>query len=196
MMVPRLIAMLGGLASLAAAAMPGIAHAAGGGGTLPQLDVSTFPSQIFWLLVTFGLLYLLMARVVIPRIAEVLEERQERIADDLDAAERQKQEAEAIREEYEKALAGARSEAQASTKKVADEIAAANAKAEADAGRKVAEQVQAAESRITAARAEALDNVRGVASEVAAAAVDKLIGVKTAAGDVDKAVAAAMEGRS
>ena len=59
-----------------------------GGGGLPQLDADTYPTQIFWLVVTFVILYLIMSKVALPRIAEVLEERQERIADDIETAER------------------------------------------------------------------------------------------------------------
>ena len=57
------------------------------GPKLPQLDVQTYASQIFWLVVSFIVLYFLVAKVAMPRISEVLEERQERIEDDLDKAE-------------------------------------------------------------------------------------------------------------
>ena len=53
---------------------------------LPQLDFSTYPTQVFWLVVSFAILYLLMSQVAIPRISEVLEGRQERFANDLDKA--------------------------------------------------------------------------------------------------------------
>ena len=63
------------------------------GPKLPQLDVQTYASQIFWLVVSFIVLYFLVAKVAMPRISEVLEERQERIEDDLDKAETLKKEA-------------------------------------------------------------------------------------------------------
>ena len=67
----------------AAAAADGAGKASGG---LPQLNITTFPSQIFWLVVTLVVLFLLLSKVALPRIASVLEERADAIADDLDAA--------------------------------------------------------------------------------------------------------------
>jgi F-type H+-transporting ATPase subunit b len=74
------------------------------GPKLPQLDIETYASQIFWLIVTFIVLYFLVAKIAMPRIAEVLEGRQERIEDDLDKAETLKKEAYLVRVEYEKKL--------------------------------------------------------------------------------------------
>lgn len=173
---------------------PGIALAASaegeaaGGPGLPQLDFSTYPSQLFWLLISFVVLYILMSRVAMPRIAEVLEERQSKIADDLDKAESLKTNAEQVKAEYEKAVADARSEAHAVNRKTADEITAANAEAEAEAGREIAKKIQDAEASIEKARAEALSNVKTVATEVAGVAVDKLIGVSVGADEVQAAV--------
>src|SRR3546814_6905695 len=73
---------------------PALAATGGSGsGGLPQLDADTYPTQIFWLVVTFVILYLIMSKVALPRIAEVLEERQERVADDIETAERLRSEA-------------------------------------------------------------------------------------------------------
>ena len=71
------------------------------GPKLPQLDLATYSSQVFWLIVSFVVLYFLVAKLAMPRIAEVLEERQERIEDDLDKAETLKKEAYQVRIEYE-----------------------------------------------------------------------------------------------
>ena len=69
---------------------------------MPQLEqISTFPSQIFWLVITFAALFFVMWRIAVPRIADVLEARQKRIDDNLDKAETAKKEAEAAIEAYE-----------------------------------------------------------------------------------------------
>lgn len=183
------------LTASALLAAPAAFAAGEGGGTLPQLEIGTFPTQVFWLFVTFAVLYIAMSKVAIPRIADVLEERQERIADDLEKAEKMKADAEEVRANYEQALADARAESLAQTRKTADEIAAANAKAEAAAAKEAADRVKAAEDSIAAARAEALANVKGMASEVAGEAVKKLIGVTVSASDLDKAVGKVMEAR-
>ncbi|MEQ8587868.1 MAG: F0F1 ATP synthase subunit B' [Thalassobaculaceae bacterium] len=184
-----------GLAAVATvAALPSWAATDGGGGGLPQLDVSTYPTQIFWLFVSFALLYFVMSKVAIPRIADVLEERQERIEDDIETADRLRAEAEAVKAEYEKAVADARSEAHDRVRKVMDEIADSHAKAEAEAAKKTAETTKAAEARIAEQRTEALESLKSVASEAAAEATAKLTGLKVTDAKVGKAVDAAMQG--
>lgn len=176
-------------------ASPALAATDGqGGGGLPQLDAQTYPTQIFWLLVTFVILYLIMAKVALPRIAEVLEERQERIADDIETAERLRSEAAAVQAEYEKALADARGKAQELFRETGEAIAKDHAEAEAEAAKKLARKTKTAETRIAKQRAEALESLRTVASETAAAATAKLIGVEPTAAAVDKAVEQAAGG--
>ena len=186
----RFSAVLGGTSALALIANGAMAASeSGGGGTLPQLDVGTFPTQIFWLFVTFIVLYIAMSKIAIPRIEYVLEERHSRIAEDLDKAGKLKADAEEVQANYEKALADARGSAQKLIGKTKDEAAGKNAKADAVA----AKQVKEAEARIDEARTEALSNVKDVVSEVAGDAVAKLIGVKVTKTDLNKAVALAME---
>ena len=80
---------------------------------MPQLDISTFSSQIFWLVVSFTTLFLIVWRIGVPKISHVLETRQKRIDDNLLRAEELKREAEAALESYEASLTEARSQAQA-----------------------------------------------------------------------------------
>ena len=87
-----------------------VEHAATG---LPQLNFETWPSQVFWLIVALLVLYYLMSRIALPRIASVLEERADAIAGDLDRAEELKRKAEEAERAYKQALADARSNAQA-----------------------------------------------------------------------------------
>lgn len=72
---------------------------------MPQLDFSTFSSQVFWLFITFTVFYLVMARVAIPAIVSVRQNRQERIAGDLDRAEKSRVEAETIEQQYKSSVA-------------------------------------------------------------------------------------------
>ena len=71
---------------------------------LPQLKIETWPSQLFWLAVIFGLGYVFMSRVVTPRIGTVLEERRSRLDDDLTRAREASAEAATTRAEYELSL--------------------------------------------------------------------------------------------
>ena len=173
------------------------------GPKLPQLDLATYPSQVFWLIISFVVLYFLVAKLAMPRIAEVLEERQERIEDDLDKAETLKKEAYQVRIEYEKALSAAREKAQDATRHAQEEIAKRSAEAESAAQIKVTVMLEEAEKRIaaskTGAEGTAADPIssleRSVAQEVVANAVQKLIGVDVTAADIDAAIAVTLEER-
>ena len=95
---------------------PSVVLAAGGKeskGGLPQLDLTTWPTQIFWLIVTFAIAYVLMSRLVTPKIGSVLENRASKIASDLESAKAADAEAKATFDNYEKALSDARNEAAA-----------------------------------------------------------------------------------
>ena len=173
------------------------------GPKLPQLDLATYPSQVFWLVISFVVLYFLVAKLAMPRIAEVLEERQERIEDDLDKAETLKKEAYQVRIEYEKALSAAREKAQEATRHAQEEIAKRSAEAESAAQVKVTVMLEEAEKRIAASKTGAEGKPgdpissleRSVAQEVVANAVQKLIGVDVTAADIDAAIAATLEER-
>jgi F-type H+-transporting ATPase subunit b len=155
----------------------------------PPFDKQHFPSQLFWLVVTFLLLYALMARIALPRIAGIFAERSKRIGDDLAAANRFKEQSEAANAAYLKSLADARARAQAIAKETHDQQAAAadanNKKLEAQLHEKLA----AAEQSIASTRAAAMGNVSGIATETASAIVERLIGNAPAPGDVTAAIA-------
>jgi F-type H+-transporting ATPase subunit b len=179
--------------ALAAAAMmaAGAAHAAekGGAHKFPPLQVETYASQVFWLAVTFVALYLLMARVALPRVGAIMDARRQRMEADVAEAHRLKDESDAAIAAYEKALADARGRAQALAAETRERYAA-----EADAARKALDatlngRIAEAESVIAAKRAEAMANVQDIAAEAAAAIVERLIGTAPAAADVAGAVA-------
>ena len=90
---------------------------------MPQLDISTYTSQLFWLLLTFVPLYLIILRKALPRITEVLEARRNKIDDDLKKAATRKEEAEVVRGEYEQAQAESHAKAQALLKQAQEEMA-------------------------------------------------------------------------
>jgi len=173
------------------------------GPKLPQLDIETYASQIFWLIVTFIVLYFLVAKIAMPRIAEVLEGRQERIEDDLDKAETLKKEAYLVRVEYEKALSSAREEAHEATRRAQEEIAKHGAEVEALANQKVANMLKDAEDRIDAARTEASSKKetvtdtleQNVARDIIGDTVKKLVGIDVSSEDVNAAISLTLKGR-
>lgn len=169
----------------------GVAHGEHGTGVFPPFDQSTYPSQLLWLVITFGFFYLVMQKVIVPRVGGILEHRHDRIAQDLDEASRLKAEADAAVETYEKELAAARAKAGSIADQARD---AAKAKAAADRASIEAElsaKLSAAEARIADIKASAFAEVGSIAEETAAAIVDQLIGAKATPEDVKAAVAAA-----
>ena len=147
----------------------GAADAAHGGGPgMPQLDFTTFGSQIFWLIIALFAIYLILTRVALPRIASVLAERQGTLTNDLAAAEDLKRQAVEAEEAYNKALADARAEAHKIAEDTRAEIQAelndAIAKADAEIAAKAAES----EARIAEIQAGAMQSVEEVARDVAA----------------------------
>ncbi len=163
---------------------------------MPQLaQIDTFLSQIIWLVITFAVLYVVMWKAALPRVADVLQERQERIDDDLERAEKLKTEAETVLEAYEATAAKAQAEAQAILRAGADAFAAKAAARHDEVSARLARETDVAESRIDEAREQALANVRSVAGEVAQAAAAKLIGAEISQPDADDAVQRSIEER-
>jgi len=160
----------------------------------PPFDSTTFASQFLWLAITFVLLYWLVAKIAIPRIAGILAERQGRISGDLQAAEQAKANSEAARLGYEKALADARASGFAIA-----EAARNDAKTAADAERKgieanLAAKLAEAEARIAGIKSEALSGVGVIAGEATEAIVKALVGTDVTRSDVDQAVADSLSG--
>jgi F-type H+-transporting ATPase subunit b len=167
----------------------GAAQSAG----MPQLDIATFPNQIFWLVVALVAIYVLLTRVALPRIGAVLAERKGTITNDLAAAEELKQKAKQAEAAYNQALADARAEA---TRIVADARAAIQAdldKAIAKADAEIAARAAESETRIAEIRASAVDSVTEVAKDTAKELV-AVLGGKADARSITAAVTARMKG--
>lgn len=169
-------------------------HAGEHANVFPPFDSTTFGSQLLWLAITFGLLYYLMSKIALPRIAAILEERNDRIADDLAEAEKLKQETDAAIADYEQALAEARQNAHTIAQNARDkskaEIDKARSKIEANLEARMAD----AEARISELKATAMAEVDTIAKDTAEALVDVLIGSASRA-DVSKAVDGVLSGR-
>ncbi len=162
---------------------------------MPQLIFSDYAPQLAWLAISFIGLYLVLAYMALPRISEVLENRQVRIANDLDDAERLKGEAEDALDAYEGALAEARGNAHDIALETRTRVAGETERRKAELASTLAGQAEEAESKIETARAEALEKVRDVAEEAAAAVIAKLIGEEVPQPAVVAAIEAELAGR-
>ncbi|KAF2991048.1 ATPase [Methylocystis sp. MJC1] len=152
----------------------GEAHHEGG---FPPFQTENFAPQLFWLVLIFGFLYILMSRIALPRVGGIIENREQKIASDLDASREMQAKAQAAAAANDENLRLRREEAQAigreAQQKIANETAAQRARAESEAG----EKIRAAEERINVAKSAALANVEEIALDAAASIVEKLTGV-------------------
>ena len=163
-------------------------------GAFPPFDSTTFASQLVWLAITFVVLYVLMAKVALPRVGGIIESRQKKIEGDIAEAGAHKAQSDAALAAYEKALSDARASAQAIANETRDKQAA-----EAEARRKQLEdqlnaKLAEAEKTIAATKQAAMANVRGIAADATKAIVEQLTGRAPADAAVDAAVGEALKG--
>lgn len=158
-------------------------------GAFPPFDSHTFTSQLVWLAITFVLLYVIMAKVALPRVGGIIAERQKRIDDDLARANSFKTQSDGALAAYEKSLADARNRAQS----IANDMREKQAAEAATAGKKLEDQLNAklvdAEKTIAGTKQAAMTNVHGIATDAAKAIVERLIGKAPADTAIDAAVA-------
>jgi F-type H+-transporting ATPase subunit b len=172
----------------------GGANAAHGGGAFPPFQTETFASQLLWLAITFGFLYWLADKVIVPRLGAILADRASRIGGDLNEAAALKAKAEEAGAAYEKSLAEARAKSQAIAQETRNAV---NAKSdarrksvEADLSSKLAE----AEKKIVAMKTSAMGNVAGIAADTAAVIVAQLTGTAPSPSVAEAAVKSTSEG--
>ena len=165
---------------------------------IPQLNVLTdgsYTNQIAWLVITFVFLYFVVSKMVLPRVTTMLEGREEKIADDLDAAERLRGEAAEVRAGYEKAVADARAQAQKTIQAAKDQAQADLAQEQGKLDEKLAAAATAAEGRINDAKNQSLAELETIAVDVASDIVSRLAQAPTSDGDISDAVKAALSAR-
>ncbi len=184
--------MLAGITMLLAAAAEAVAESAGEATHtaakpgLPQLNPDYFTPQLFWLALTFALLFFILSKVALPRIGEVLQERKDRINRDIEAATKLKSDTDAALADYEKALADARSNASSIAKQMRDKLAADAEAEKAVVEKQLSAKLQDAEKRIGETKTKALSAVNEIAADTASAIVSKLIGQDVKADEVKK----------
>ncbi len=159
---------------------------------MPQLELHDFAPQLIWLAISFVTLYFIMARVALPRIANVLEERRDRIASDLDKAEQLKKKTDLAIAAYEESLAEARNQAHAIAQETRDRLAAEVDAERAQVEKQIAGKTAKAEASIAKAKASALTHLNEVAADTAEAIVTQLIGGRLTKNEVSQAVSKAL----
>jgi F-type H+-transporting ATPase subunit b len=175
-------------ASVATAAAAAAAEHGSGG--LPQFDPQWWTGQMVWMLIIFGVMFFLFAKVFVPKVGGAMDEREDRISGDIGAARQLKEEADA----QAAAAAAETAVARAAAQKLALD---AKAKAHAEAAQrealeeaKLGETLAKAETQIMATRDQAMTHVRDIASDTASAIIDKLTGVVATSDELASAVSA------
>ncbi len=157
---------------------------------MPQLDISTFLPQVFWLLITFSALYYLMARFALPRVGEILEERQNRLDGDLEQAEKFKADSEALEADYDQLTAKARAEAQAHLREERGRLGVRLAEKQAEMTARTDSKLAEAEANIIKAKATAMEDLEAIATEACVSIVTQLSGKKPGSANAKAAVKA------
>ncbi len=163
------------------------AHEDASGG-LPQMDVSRFPGQLFWLTITFILTYLLMKHVALPGVEKTLETREKRISADIGGSKAKNEAAKHLMAEYEARLAKARSDAQNATRTVTDESAKKAAEALGVQTAKVNADIKSADARILAEKNKAISALDKEVVSVVGALVKSVAGISPSASDIEIAL--------
>ena len=153
------------------------AFAAESGG-MPQLNPEFWVSQIFWLTLTFGILYVVLSKLILPKISNNLESRKSQILENIEAAEKQRKDSEAKLEEYEEIISKSKHEAKnifsQSREKVLKDI---SAKREV-LNKQIDEEISKAEQEISTLRESAPDKINTIAIETSSELIQKLIGAE------------------
>jgi F-type H+-transporting ATPase subunit b len=151
-------------------------HEGGGHGTFPPFDPAHYPSQIFWFVIAFAILYALMSRIALPRVGEIKQMRSDRIAGELDQAQKLQAQADAAGAAYDKTLADARARAQTLAQEMHAKLAAETAGRRHELESDLNVRLAAAEAQISDMKSKAMSNVGAIAREAAAAIVQHLTG--------------------
>lgn len=143
---------------------------------MPQLDISTFLPQLFWLAVTFFVLYVLMKSIALPQVGAALAARRRQIEEDLAGAADRKARAETALAAYEKSLAEARSGAQALIRENMERLGAEAQERHRELAQRLAQEAATAEREIAAAKERSLAEIEDLAPELAQSVVHRLTG--------------------
>jgi F-type H+-transporting ATPase subunit b len=155
---------------------------------LPQFNPATWPSQIFWLAISFFILYVVFSRIVLPAIGGTIAARTGKIEGDIATAEALSAQADAMRQHYEAELQSASASSAAQIKQIEDEAKARIDHALADFRDHSQREIAAADLRLEASKAKAMQDMQKIAAEAAVVAAEKIAGVRADAAEAQRIV--------
>ncbi|MDA7486931.1 F0F1 ATP synthase subunit B [Candidatus Pelagibacter ubique] len=153
------------------------AFAAESGG-MPQLNPEFWVSQIFWLIITFGILYVVLSKLILPKISTNLETRKSQILENIEAAEKQREESEQKIEEYEKIVQSSKNEAKNYFKQAREKVLKDIGVKKEILEKELDEEVNKAEIEIKTFRDNAPEKIKKIAVETSSDLLQELIGAE------------------
>ena len=147
-------------------------------GGMPQLNPEFWFSQIFWLIIAFGIMFILLSKFVLPKISENLESRKAQILENIEAAEKQREESDKKLKEYEKLILNSKNEAKNYFNKAREEILKDVNKKRENLEKEINEEINKAEKEILDLKNKSSEKIRKIAVETSSDLIKKLMGVE------------------
>ena len=147
-------------------------------GGMPQLNPEFWVSQIFWLTLTFGILYIVLSRLILPKISANLELRKSQIQENVEAAEKQRESSEAKLKEYDEIILKSKIEAKNIFKDSRDKALKNISKKKEALDKQIDEEIKKVEEEIGELRKSASQKINKIAIETSSELVKKLIGAE------------------
>ena len=160
--------------------------AASQGGGLPQMDIGSYPSQIFWLIITFGVLYIFMWKIAIPQLRTTVEERKDKVSMDLNDAEQLKTEAKSILEEYEAKIKNSNLEASSIYTNTKSDIDKKIDSSKRETDEKIKKLIEESQLALEKKEIEAIDEIKTKTIETTQSIVEKFIDQKISEEEIRK----------
>tara|TARA_Y200000002_G_scaffold313968_1_gene271559 strand:- start:25 stop:615 length:591 start_codon:yes stop_codon:yes gene_type:complete len=148
----------------------------GESGGMPQLNPEFWVSQIFWLVLTFGLLYIILSKLILPKISNNLESRKSQILENIETAEKQREESEKKVKEFEKIILESKIEAKnyfnEARQKILEDITIKKNSLDKD----IDDEISAAEQEIKNLKTASSEKIKNIAIETSSELIKQLIG--------------------
>tara|TARA_Y100001960_G_C14490085_1_gene736243 strand:+ start:163 stop:753 length:591 start_codon:yes stop_codon:yes gene_type:complete len=147
-------------------------------GGMPQLNPEFWISQIFWLILTFGILFISLSKFILPKISKNLEARKSEILENIETAEKQREESENKIKEYEKIIVNSKNEAKNHYNEIRQKTLADISKKQKIIEGEIEKEIKEAEKEINDLKNKAPEKINKIAIETSADLVKLLIGTE------------------
>ena len=145
---------------------------------MPQLNPEFWISQIFWLTITFGILYVVLSKIILPKISSNLEIRKSQILENIEAAEKQREDSELKIKEYEKIVQNSKNEAKNYFNQAREKIIKDIVLKKESLDKELTIEIKKAEAEIQDLRNKAPEKINKIAIETSADLIQQLIGIE------------------